>query len=599
MFSSFFKQFTHLKSALRYIWEGGKNWTIANAVFIFLQGTFPLVLIYLMKLLIEQIEGIADHEGDEGLRQLMLIVIATGIVFFLNSFFTSVGNLVKEHESQLVSNYLHGLIQKKTTSLDINYFENPEYHNVFHRAVVEAPYRLGNLVSGFVTIFQNIISLILIAGIVAHFNWIMFLILFVSTVPGIFIRLKYAVRLYTWKKEKTKQERKAHYFNRILTDKTFAKEVRLFGLSAYFGKRFQQIKDVLRLENYAILKNKTVYESLFYLISTLVIFGAIAHVSIEAYEGNITIGSLVMYILFFQRGLGFFRSMLNALARLYEDSLFLNYLDEFFKLENKIANPLPEKAVHEPPRKMIQFREVNFHYPVSQRNVFTDLNIDIPIGQNVAIVGDNGAGKTTLIKLLCRFYDPDKGEILFDHNNIKHYPLTELRKMISVVFQDFILYHLTAEENIWFGNIQQNKDSQKIKTAAKNAGIHDTLMNIPHQYKANLGNLFENSEELSLGEWQKLAIARAFFRDARIIILDEPTSSLDAETEFNVFQKFRELTKGKTSVIISHRFSTVKLADYIYVIDESRVKEQGTHDELMKAGGKYATMFKKQAMYYQ
>lgn len=306
-----------------------------------------------------------------------------------------------------------------------------------------------------------------------------------------------------------------------------------------------------------------------------------------------------MYYQAVQRGQDAFRGLWNGLSNLYEDNLFLFNLHEFLDLKPKIAEPLHPKPLPQLRQIGIKLEQVSFQYPSSTRKGLENISLTIRPGEVVALVGENGAGKTTLIKLLCRLYDPTEGSISFEGVPLHQFTTTDLRRQISVVFQDYAKYHLTAKENIWFGNIDRPPDEGQIEEAARKAGADSVIAGLPKGYETMLGNWFEDGEELSIGQWQKIALARAFLRDAQLIILDEPTSALDAQAEAEVFEKFRQLTKGRSAILISHRLSTVKMADHIYVLEKGRIVESGTHDELMQLGSKYAHLFEIQAQHYR
>lgn len=288
-----------------------------------------------------------------------------------------------------------------------------------------------------------------------------------------------------------------------------------------------------------------------------------------------------------------------GIAGLYEDNLFLSNLYEFLDLKPKVAEPLHPTPVTRPMQTGIVFDHVSFQYPTGSRKVIEDISLTIRPGEKVALVGENGAGKTTLIKLLCRLYDPTEGRITLDGVDLRQFEISALRREIGVIFQDYSRYHLTARENIWFGNINLPSDDERIVTAGRQAGADDVITSLPNGYETVIGKWFEGGEELSIGEWQKVALARAFLRDAQIIVLDEPTSSLDVKGEYEVFKKFRQLADGQAAILISHRFSTVRMADRIYVLNGGRIIENGTHDELVQLGGMYAHLFETQAQYYR
>jgi ATP-binding cassette subfamily B protein len=322
-------------------------------------------------------------------------------------------------------------------------------------------------------------------------------------------------------------------------------------------------------------------------------------VASQAIGGKITYGDLVMYFQAFQRVQGFFQGILGNLLGLYEDNLFLSNLYEFLDLKRMVVEPVPAKPVPHPMRRGIEISHVSFQYPGGARTVFEDISLAIRPGEVVALVGENGSGKTTLIKLLCRLYDPTGGTISIDGIDLREFETKALRREIAIIFQDYAHYHLTARENIWFGNTALPLGHDLVIAAARRAGADDVISALPHGYETILGKWFEDGEELSIGEWQKVALARAFMRDAQIIVLDEPTSAMDAKAEYEAFQNFRLLASGRTAILISHRFSTVRMADRIFVLKHGSVLESGTHEELISRQGVYADLFERQARSYR
>jgi ATP-binding cassette subfamily B protein len=364
-------------------------------------------------------------------------------------------------------------------------------------------------------------------------------------------------------------------------------------------KRFHDLRQKLRRGKMGIVFRRSVGELAAQTCATLAIYGSFTFIAYRTVKGSITLGDLVMYYQAFQRGQGFLQEVLSGLAGLYEDNLFLSNLYEFLNLKNKVKDPSPADPVPRPLKTGIVFDQVGFQYPTGTRKVLEDITLHIRTGEVVALVGENGSGKTTLIKLLCRLYDPTKGSIRFDGIDLRRFALSSLRREISVIFQDYAKYHSTARENIWFGNTTLPLDHERVISAARRSGADEVITSLPYGYDTTLGKWFENGEELSIGEWQKVALARAFMRDTPIIVLDEPTSSMDAESEYAVFQNFRQLAAGKTAVLISHRFSTVRMADRIFVLKEGRIIEEGSHEDLVQTGGTYARLFETQARNYR
>jgi ATP-binding cassette subfamily B protein len=308
---------------------------------------------------------------------------------------------------------------------------------------------------------------------------------------------------------------------------------------------------------------------------------------------------MVMYFQAFQRGQSYLREMMAGLARIYEDNLFLSDLHEFLDLKPKVAEPPRPAPFPQPIKSGIVFDRVSFHYPNDGREVLKNVSLTIEPGETVALVGENGSGKTTLIKLLCRLYDPTAGNIAVDGIDLRNYSAAALRREIGVIFQDYSHYNLTARENIWLGNVELPADDDRIALAAQQAGAHEVIQKLPESYQTVLGYWFEKGTELSVGEWQKIALSRAFLRDAQLIVLDEPTSAIDAKAEYEFFQKFRQLTKGRAVILVSHRLSTVRLANRIYVLAGGAIAEAGTHDQLIHCGGAYARLYEMQAQRYR
>jgi ATP-binding cassette subfamily B protein len=450
-----------------------------------------------------------------------------------------------------------------------------------------------------VNLARNGITLLAVAGLLVTFHWIMAVVLVAAALPGIAVRVVYAGKMYRWQRERTQTQRKASYLNWILTGSQHAKEVRLFGLGDLLAGRFDGLRRVLRGEQLALSRKRSLGELVAQVGATLAVFGSLAFIAYRAVHGVITLGDMVMYFQAFQRGLGYLRDLLGAMAGLYEDNLFLQNLFEFLDLDPRVRDPEHPVPVPCPLRKGLVVDRVCFRYPSTDRDVLHDLSFRVDPGEVVALVGENGSGKTTLVKLLCRLYDPDQGAVLMDGVDVRQFRVHELREQFSVVFQDYAAYHMSARENIRFGNIGLEEKDGRIEEAARQAGIHERIERLSKGYDTVLGRWFEDGEELSVGEWQKVALARAFLRDAQVIVLDEPTSSMDAKSEYEVFEGFRRLLDGRSAVLVSHRFSTVRMADRIYVFEGGRIIEQGSHEKLIAQGGTYAGMYTKQAAAYR
>ncbi|WP_017718218.1 ABC transporter ATP-binding protein [Kamptonema formosum] len=590
----------NLPRAIRLVWQSTPLWTAVSLALLLVQGLLPLLSLYLMKLLIDAVTaGIGAGNRAAAFSQVLLLVILAGITALFGDICRSLSGYASEAQSQIVTDFVHDLLHAKSIEVDLEYYENAQFYNALHRAQQEAIYRPTRILTSLVQLAQNGISLVAIAGLLISLHWGIAAVLFAAGIPGLFVRLKHTGKLYRRQRGWTVQERIAYYFHIMLTQDSYAKEVRLFDLGPVFRTRYSNLRQQIRQEKLALASHRSIAELMTQASGTVAVFTACGFIAYQTIQGQITLGGLVMYYQGFQRGQGFLREMLTSLASLYENSLFLSTLYEFLELKRSVIEPARPQTVPNPLQTGIQFEGVYFHYPQSARPLLEDINLTIRAGETVALVGENGAGKTTLIKLLCRLYDPTSGRITIDGVDLRQFTTTDLRREISAIFQDYVRYNLTARENIAFGNVSIFPDEEEILKASREAGADKAIVRLPKGYDTTLGTQFEEGEELSVGEWQKVAIARAFLRQAQILILDEPTSALDAKAEHEVFEQFRQLIQGKTAILISHRLSTVKMVDRIFVLQDGRIVEAGSHEELLRFGGTYARLFELQARYYQ
>ena len=589
-----------LGRAVRFVWQSAKGWTIANGALIVVQGVLPLLPLYLMKLMVDAVTAaLAAPDKGVAFRHVLLLVGLMGAATLLAFLIRLIAGLVSEWQAYTVTDHMNDVLLAKSIEVDLEYYESARYYDTLHRAQREAPSRPISIVNGLAQIGQNGISLLAIAGLLLSFHWIIAAILFTAVISGTAVRLIYSGKMYRWQREQTSTERQAGYLNWMLTDSSHAKEIRLFDLGPLFMRRFRDIRRKLRQGRLAITRRRYIADFAAQVFSTAAIYGSYAFVAYQAVWGKITYGDLVMYYQAFQRVQGFLQGILSSLAGLVEDNLFLSNLYEFLDLKRTVVEPLHPRPVPQPMQRGIEVNQVRFQYPAGTRKVFEDISLTIRPGEVVALVGENGSGKTTLIKLLCRLYDPTGGTITLDGIDLRQFETKALRREIAIIFQDYAHYHLTARENIWFGNTALPPGHERVLAAARRSGADDVISALPQGYETILGKWFEDGEELSIGEWQKVALARAFMRDAQIIVLDEPTSSMDAKAEYETFQNFRQLVSGRTAILISHRFSTVRMADRIYVLQQGGVIESGTHEELIGRRGVYAALFEKQARSYR
>jgi ATP-binding cassette subfamily B protein len=590
------QQALRVDRAIQLVWHAAPGWTMINLVLQIIQGILPLAALYLMKLIVDGVMlSVNAIDKAESFNQVMFFIIIAAGVALLIALCQLLSNMANQAMSLAVTDHVFDIMHAKSVEVDLEYYENPQYFDTLHRAQQEGPYRPTAIVSDLVRLAQNSITLLAMASLLITLHWIIAVILFAAVLPGIAVRIHYSNKLFHWQRQRTTTERQASYLNWILTGDMHAKEVRLFGLGDLLIERFSKLQEKLRTEKLLLSRKQSMADFLAQASATIAVFGSFAYIAYKTVYGYITLGDMVMFFQAFQRGLNAMRDLLGSMASLYENNLFLSNLFDFLTLKPKVTEPVDPKPLPLPMQQGIVFDSVSFQYPSSSRKVLEDISFSIAPGETVALVGRNGCGKTTLAKLLCRLYDPQHGSITFDKINLKEFEIRLLRREISVLFQDFVKYNLTANENIWFGNVDQPLDEQRIQTAAGQAGVSELIEQLPQSYETVLGKWFDNGEELSRGEWQKIALARAFLRKSKIILLDEPASSLDPRAEFEIFQKFNELTEGSTAIFISHRLSTVKMADRIFVMDNGKIVESGSYEELLVKKGSFAYLFDTQA----
>lgn len=599
------KNALRIDRALRFVWQSGPGWTVASTVLVVIQGALPLLSLYLLKLIIDSVSqamngnvsSIGDGTGG-GFSTVVWYIALAGGVGLLTAVCSFFSEYVKKAQSLTVADHMFSVLHEKSTSVDLAYYESPKYRDTLHRAQREGPYRPTSIVNGLILTGQSGASLVAVMWLLVLFNPVLSLVMLAAALPGVLMRFQYSDQIYSWQKKRTEDERRAFYFNWMLTGDAHAREIRLFGLGDHFIQQFKTLRFVLRSEKLSFEKKRALGDLVAQSSTTIAVFGAFIYIASRTVQGTISLGEMVMYFQAFQKGLLYLRTFLEGVAGLYEDNLFLLNFYEFLDVEPTINESDTSNCVPEMIQSGFEMTDVTFRYQNCEQNVIDCVNFYIKPGEIVALVGENGSGKSTLVKLLCRLYDPDSGSVMLDGTDIKGLSAKKYRKRISVVFQDYIRYNLSARENISLGDIDKAPDADTIALAAQKAGIKGHIESLHSGFDTPLGRMFKGGEELSVGQWQMTALARAFYRDADLVILDEPASSLDVKSEYEVFNRFKDLVRGKAALIISHRFSTVKMADRICLLKDGKIAEQGSHDELMEMDKEYAALYRKQADQY-
>jgi ATP-binding cassette subfamily B protein len=585
--------------AVGFVWRASPGWTTISALLIVVQGLIPFATLYILKLIIDRVTAAVGHLGPSLVADEVVPLIAAGCVVTILGVLTSaLLGYAQAIQSHLIVDQMQDLIHRKSLEVDLAYYENEQYFDKLHRAQREAPGRPLRIVQGLAQAGRNGLTMLGALGVLLHFNGLIVVAVFIASIPSLYFRLRHAEALHAAHREKTAAERASMYFSRVLTTTEHAKETRTFGFGPLIAQRYSDLRMKIR-DRLAVVAGRGHWQHFFAdSIAIIIGFSALTLIVRAAASGSITLGELVLYFGAFQVALASLRPTFGGMAELYEHTLFLSALDEFLHVSREVAEPATPVQM---PRRWsggVDIRKLSFSYPGTSVGVLHEIDLTIRPGEVVALVGRNGSGKTTLSKLLCRLYDPTSGSITIDGVDLRRFSTSDLRREIAVIHQDFGRYHMTVAENIALGSPGLKPDDARIHEAARLAGIRDTVMGLPAGFDTVLGRTLTEGTELSLGQWQKIALARALVRDTQLVLLDEPTSSLDPAAEFEFFENFRQVIAGRSALIVSHRFSTVRLADRIYVLDAGRVLEQGTHESLLRLGGLYADLFNRQASYY-
>jgi ATP-binding cassette subfamily B protein len=589
-----------LGRALRLVWQTAPRWTLVNTALVVVQGAVPLASLYVMKRVLDAVgAGVATPGRPGAVHDVLAWIVAAALVALVAAFARLLGEYATEAQSLQVTDAVAEILHAQSVAVDLAYYEDPSYYDTLHRAQGEAPYRPPRIVSGLIQIAQNGLALAGIAAWLVSLNWLLAAALFVGVLPGALVRLLFSRRLYSLQQAQTEQERRAWYYHQILTELASAKELRLFDLGALFRSRYGDLRQAIRSRTLTLASRRAAADFVGQVVALAALFGSLAWVALQAVRGRITVADLAVYYIGFQTGLSLLQAVLRAMAGLYEDNLFLTNLYKFLDLVPKIAAPSRPARVPSPMSHGVAFHDVAFRYQDQASDAVSGIDLTLAPGEVAALVGENGSGKTTLVKLLCRLYDPSRGAITVDGVNLRDLDPVQWRREISVTFQDYVHYALTARENIWLGDVTRPPDPGPIAEAGRRSGAEAVVRRLRHGYDTELGRWFQEGQELSEGEWQRLAMARAFWREARILVLDEPSASLDPLAEADLLRQFRELLGGRSALVISHRLSTVQLADCIYVMDRGRIVERGTHAALLAQGGHYARLYRAQAQHYR
>jgi ATP-binding cassette subfamily B protein len=587
----------NIRPLLGMVWDTSPALVSITTALRLVRALLPLAMLWVSKLILDSVVAwIKRGNGDSaGLWKLVALELGLAV---LSDLLARANSLADSLLGDRFTNRISVRLIEHATQLDLSTFEDPVFYDKLERARRQTTGRIG-LLAAVLNVAQDTLSLIsLSAGLIVFSPWLMVLLV-AAVIPAFlgethFTTLAYSV-LYRW----TPQRRLLDYLRMLGASSQSAKEVKIFGLGDHLAQRYSEVSDRIYEDNKKVAVKRASVGFLLNLISTSGYYGAYAVVLIRTLAGAISIGMFTFLTGAFSRSRMYIEKILQSFTDISDQALYLKDLFEFFEMEPSIRSLPGALPAPRPIRGGFEFRNVGFAYPGSSTMVVENINFRLEAQEKIALIGENGTGKTTLVKLLARLYDPTAGQILLDGVDLREYDVEDLRKEIGVIFQDYMRYELLAKENIGFGKIEDLADHARIELAAQKSMAFQVIGKLPNGYDQMIGRRFEGGVDLSGGEWQKFALARAYMRDAQLLILDEPTATLDARAEYEVFRRFAELTKGRMAVLISHRFSTVRMADRILVLQNGRIREQGTHKHLVALGGQYAELFELQAAGYR
>ncbi|HUB60548.1 MAG TPA: ABC transporter ATP-binding protein [Puia sp.] len=591
------KALSNLPRFFRLVWETSPGIMVGNVVLRVAKSAIPVAILYVGKLIIDQVVFLATKH-ENGMHRLWELVGMEFGLAILSDILARFISLMDSMLGEKFSNFTSIKIMQHAAELDLDQFEDSTFYDKLERARQQTTGRTV-LLSQVMGQVQDLVSMgFLAVGLMAFNPWLILLLL-VAVVPAFLGESYFNDRTYAMTRAQTEERRELDYLRYLGASDDTAKEVKLFGLADFLVGRFRRLADKFYRDGRALMIRRSAWGTLFALLGSVGYYSAYAVIIFRAVSGVLSIGDLTFLAGSFRQLRSLLEGILGRFTSVSQGAIYLQDLFEFFEIKPRIVTVAQPKRFPRPIREGFRFENVGFRYQHSERWANRHLNFTLRAGERLALVGENGAGKTTLIKLITRLYDPTEGRILLDGVDLREYDPAELRRQVGVIFQDYLRYQMTMAQNIAVGNIDRQGDRELIEAAARQSLAHALAERLPAQYDQELGRRFRSGVELSGGEWQKVALARAYMRDAQLLILDEPTAALDARAEYEVFQRFADLTKGRTAVLISHRFSTVRMADRILVLEKGEMLEIGSHEELLERGGKYAELFELQASGYR
>lgn len=596
----FFGVFAYSRRALQLVWTTSRALSIALAILTVIAGATPAAVAYVGALIVDAVVAAIGDEANRAAltRDALWMVALEGLLVALIAGAQRGLSLCQSLLRAQLGQRVNVMILEKAQTLDLTHFENSEFYDKLTRARREASSRPLSLVMRTFGLVQNVVSLLSFGTLLIQFSPLAVVLLIVAGLPAFLAEAKFsgdAFRLFMWRSPETRMQM---YLETVLAREDHVKEVKLFGLGPLFLERYRNIFRKLYREDRDLTIRRDTWGFFLGLIATATLYGAYAWIALSAIATRITLGQMTMYLMLFRQGQSAVSAILSAVGGMYEDNLYLSTLYDY--LETPVTRTSGTLQRGPQPDDGIRFERVSFQYPDAEQPALADVDLHIKPGESLALVGENGSGKTTLIKLLTRLYTPTQGRITLDGQDLRDWDEAALRDRVGVIFQDFARYQLKVGENIGAGDVRHFEDEARWQEAGEKGMAAPIVETLPAGYQTQLGKWFNEGRELSGGQWQKIALSRAFMRTrADILVLDEPTAAMDAAAEATVYEHFRALTRGRIAILISHRFSTVRMADQIIVLQNGRIIERGSHDELMQLDGHYAHLFSLQAKGYR
>lgn len=594
-----YTSFNSLPRVLHLVWDASPALVAGMAFIMLLQGIIPFATVIIARLLIDStLQGIT-HSSFQPIVLPVLLQLAVNLI---SRFCMRLHATLQALLNHRFSDHMTLLILRKVSTLDLAFFENAEFYDRLTRTRQEVISKPLLIIVQLFNLGSSLVTLLSILCLLFQLNWWLALLALIVPIPTFFADSRYGLRNYWLALWQSPRKRQQLYIVDLLTTNTYHKEIKQFNLAHFFTERYHRLSEEMYQEDKHLQARHTSISLLWSLLPVLANAGIYLYIALLTIQRRISLGGLTQYTIAINEVGRNFQIVLDSLSEIYEHNLFINTLFELLAYEPQVvapANPVPLEVPTGTDGLDIEFRNVSFTYRGKAEAVLKNISFTLHAGESIALVGHNGAGKTTLIKLLMRLYDPDEGEILIGGRNIKEYDPRTLHEQIGVIFQDYVKYHMTAGENIGIGHVEKIENRTLVEAAARKSGADSIIAHLDKGYDTMLGHWFKQGVDLSGGEWQKIALARAFMHNAPILVLDEPTSALDAQAEYDIFQRFRHLAAGRTVIFVSHRFSTVRLADRIFVIDQGHIIEGGSHQQLLDLEGKYAELFNLQAEAYR